>query len=146
MQGPPRLTNKNPDYGPIVLRHTATLVLMLLLAWGPHGLLQGVAWSGMLVSYSLQDGLLQGAKDTFGGERPCEMCVALQQQEEDSPALARSGDELRLQVFTQAIHQAYDRLSFGDCLVGRVAMARPDLHNGWKPAPPQPIPIATSSS
>lgn len=28
----------------------------------------------MLVSYSQQDGFLQGARDTFSGERPCDLC------------------------------------------------------------------------
>ncbi len=41
---------------------------------GPYSLLQVWAWGKMLVSYSQNDGLVQGAKDTFSGEKPCELC------------------------------------------------------------------------
>ena len=36
--------------------------------------MQVYAWTGMLVSYSKTDGLLKGTKDTFSGEKPCELC------------------------------------------------------------------------
>jgi hypothetical protein len=38
----------------------------------------------MLVSYSKTEGLIQGAKDTFSGEKPCELCCKI--------AAARKGD------------------------------------------------------
>lgn len=41
---------------------------------GNYGLLQVVAWSKMLVDYSAELGLLEGASNTFDGEHPCEMC------------------------------------------------------------------------
>ena len=57
----------------------------ILLAWlaclqlcgGPLGLLQGVAWAKMLVSYSQQDGVVEGVKKTFDGDHPCAMCRAI---------------------------------------------------------------------
>lgn len=49
----------------------------LHLAGGPYSLLQGYAWVGMLVSYSQQDGLLKGTKDTFSGEKPCKLCCKI---------------------------------------------------------------------
>lgn len=40
-------------------------------------MLQCVAWAGMLWSYSEEDGLMQAARDTFSGEKPCCLCEAL---------------------------------------------------------------------
>ena len=47
------------------------------LAGGPYALVQTYAWVGMLVSYSKEDGLLQGAKKTFSGEKPCALCCQI---------------------------------------------------------------------
>jgi hypothetical protein len=52
---------------------------------GSHlAVLQIVAWTGMLVTYSADEGLATGLKDTFSGEKPCPMCkaiTAIKQQE-----------------------------------------------------------------
>ncbi|MFT4177487.1 MAG: hypothetical protein QM627_12650 [Luteolibacter sp.] len=50
----------------------------LHLVGGPYCLMQTVAWATMLVDYSRQDGLLEGAKNTFSGEKPCELCEKIQ--------------------------------------------------------------------
>jgi hypothetical protein len=47
------------------------------LAGGPYALVQTYAWAGMLVSYSKEDGLLKGAKETFSGEKPCALCCKI---------------------------------------------------------------------
>ena len=47
------------------------------LAGGPYALVQTYAWAGMLVSYSKEDGLLRGAKETFSGEKPCALCCKI---------------------------------------------------------------------
>lgn len=74
----------------------------LLLLWagclhlcgGPLGVLQVVAWSKMLFSYSQQDGLLIGVKKTFDGEHPCPLCrqIAEQKKSENSPVPATPTD------------------------------------------------------
>lgn len=56
----------------------------LHLAGGPYSLMQVYAWTGMLVSYSKTEGFLKGAKDTFSGEKPCELCSKI--------AAAREGE------------------------------------------------------
>jgi hypothetical protein len=63
------------------------LVLLgcLHLAGGPYSVLQAYAWIGMLVSYSQTDGLLQGAKDTFSGDKPCELCKSITSAREKEP-------------------------------------------------------------
>ena len=40
----------------------------------------------MLVSYSKTEGLLQGAKDTFSGEKPCELCCKIADARKGEPA------------------------------------------------------------
>ncbi|NJR43251.1 MAG: hypothetical protein HC767_11935 [Akkermansiaceae bacterium] len=42
----------------------------------------------MLVDYSRENGLVQGAKDTFSGEKPCRLCRQIQsaeKQEKQNP-------------------------------------------------------------
>jgi len=43
----------------------------------------------MLISYSAEEGWIEGARMTFDGEHPCDLCVAIadaKQQESDSEA------------------------------------------------------------
>ena len=58
----------------------------LHLAGGPYSLMQAYAWAGMLVTYSQQDGLLEGAKNTFSGEKPCELCCKIAAAKKSEPA------------------------------------------------------------
>ena len=57
----------------------------LHLAGGPYALMQVYAWAGMLVSYSKDDGLLKAAKDTFSGEKPCELCSKISAAKKEAP-------------------------------------------------------------
>lgn len=50
------------------------LLLSLWLAVGPLALLQIGAWAWMVTSYSQESSLKEAFRDTFGGDRPCEMC------------------------------------------------------------------------
>jgi hypothetical protein len=78
-----------------------TLLLLLGLSGTHWWVLQSVAWSGMIVSYSAQSGLLKGVEETFDGEHPCKMCKAIEQAREhessDPSALApvQPGTDLR---------------------------------------------------
>lgn len=51
----------------------------LHLCGGHWGVMQVIAWSNMIVDYSAQDGLFEGAKKTFDGEHPCSMCKAIEE-------------------------------------------------------------------
>ncbi|MFT3992080.1 MAG: hypothetical protein QM680_11780 [Luteolibacter sp.] len=48
-------------------------------------MMQAVAWATMLVDYSKEDGFLQGARDTFSGEKPCDMCRKIQASKQTEP-------------------------------------------------------------
>ena len=57
----------------------STTVLVLVLSLGLHwALLQTVAWTGMIVSYSHQASFAQAVSKTFDGKHPCCLCKAIQ--------------------------------------------------------------------
>jgi glycine cleavage system pyridoxal-binding protein P len=58
----------------------AVLLVCLGLSGGHWIALQTVAWTRMLVAYSAEQSLAEALADTFGGERPCEMCVTIQKE------------------------------------------------------------------
>lgn len=59
--------------------------------------LQGVAWLGMAVAYSVESGSVSdGLSKTFDGQHPCALCKAVEKgsQEENDPALPFGGKSL----------------------------------------------------
>jgi len=56
------------------LKRLGTVSLILLMQ-GPAMLVQEVAWTKMLVSYSREKGLARGVVETFDGKHPCQMCA-----------------------------------------------------------------------
>lgn len=72
------------------LRAAAVVALALVLAVGPLGLMQIVAWAGMAVTYSGRYGLAEGIGRTFDGKNPCPMCkkIAKARQDERAPGPA----------------------------------------------------------
>ena len=59
------------------LRFLIALLGCLHLCGGHYGVLQGIAWTQMLISYSAEVGWQEGARRTFDGEHPCDLCVAI---------------------------------------------------------------------
>lgn len=56
-----------------------TTVLLLVLSLGLHwALLQTVAWTGMVISYSHNASLSQAITRTFDGKHPCALCLSIQ--------------------------------------------------------------------
>lgn len=71
------------------MRQIGKLLLLTCCIWllaGPQLLLQLGAWSWMLVSYSQQSNLERAIIETFGGDRPCEMCKFIQATDDETPA------------------------------------------------------------
>lgn len=53
---------------------------MLQICGGHWGMLQGVAWAGMFVTYASQEASLPEAiEKTFSGDNPCKLCTAVQE-------------------------------------------------------------------
>jgi hypothetical protein len=64
-----------------------TVVLFaLLLATGPLGLLQVVAWTGMVFDYGARYGLVEGLERTFDGRNPCGLCEKITEARRDGVA------------------------------------------------------------
>ena len=63
-----------------MLRRIFNISLLLLSAWllaGPLALLQLGAWAWMLTSYSQEGSFEQTITETFGDERPCDICIVI---------------------------------------------------------------------
>ena len=77
---------------PTVIRRLCRLLLLLCCCWlltGPQLLLQLGAWSWMMASYSQESSIEQALAETFGGERPCELCkliTAVETEQQTAPA------------------------------------------------------------
>lgn len=65
-----------------ILRFITGLLLVLVL--GLHwALLQTVAWTGMIISYSRDASLSEAVSKTFDGEHPCAMCKMIKKGRAD---------------------------------------------------------------
>jgi hypothetical protein len=66
---------------PEPLKRACQILLVLMtclhLCGGSLGFLQLMAWAGMAVTYTAESGMVEGLKETFDGEHPCPLCVAI---------------------------------------------------------------------
>lgn len=120
---------------------TAT-VLVLVLTLGLHwALLQTVAWTGMIISYSQDNSFGEAIRMTFDGEHPCCMCQAIKnarteekQQEKIAPV-----NKLPLAIIWQAPFFCFD--------AEREMIPSPNQSSDPRTeAPPKPRPKAKRSS
>lgn len=87
-----------------MLRHLSKILLLLLCSWlliGPLALLQMGAWGWMVASYSQESSLQQAIVETFGDERPCDVCRVIDKVEEseNSSPMAQNGQtEIKLML------------------------------------------------
>jgi len=115
----------------------APLLLLPLLALGPLGLLQGLAWGGMLVG-NLQTGADSALERTFGGDHPCELCTAIAEEREQDED--RRPDEQRWRI--EAITAAPAPPVSAPPVIGRCANPAPQgAPPAWPPSPDSPPPI-----
>ena len=75
-------------------------VALFFIIGGHWGVLQTVAWANMIWTYSTQDGsVLAGAKKTFDGEHPCNMCDSIKEakkQEKKAPEILSATKKIEL--------------------------------------------------
>ena len=64
-----------------LLRHLLLALLCLRLVGGDTALLQMVAWTGMVLSRSSQQGVEQVVQDILEGKDPCELCKVLKKSD-----------------------------------------------------------------
>lgn len=77
------------------------IVAALIFSIGLHWVvLQSVAWAGMLVTYTVQEGsLINGVSQTFDSEHPCPLCCAIKKgrhSEKKEPRQADSKQKIDL--------------------------------------------------
>lgn len=71
----------------------AALVFSIGLHWV---VLQSVAWAGMLVAYTVQQGsLLAGVSQTFDAEHPCPLCHAIKKGQKTEKKESRPADPVQ---------------------------------------------------
>lgn len=76
-----------------------------MVSIGAHwALLQGVAWVGMAVTYSVERGsLVEGLEMTFDGDHPCPMCKAVKKGTESEQKDPRQkAQQQKLELFASA--------------------------------------------
>jgi hypothetical protein len=66
-----------------VFRFILVLAGCLHLCGGHYGVLQVLAWGGMIVNYSAKEGLAEGVRQTFDGDHPCELCRSIAKAKQD---------------------------------------------------------------
>ncbi|MFO1512170.1 MAG: hypothetical protein U1F83_04525 [Verrucomicrobiota bacterium] len=92
-------------------------VLVLLLSLGLHwAVLQTVAWTGMLITYSRDASFTEAVSKTFDGEHPCPMCKIIKkgraeekEQEQKQNVKPGSKSELGLVWQSTTYHFSCDR-------------------------------------
>jgi hypothetical protein len=81
-------------------------VALFFIIGGHWGVLQTVAWANMIWTYSTQDGsVLAGAKKTFAGEHPCNMCDSIKEakkHEKQAPEILSATKKIELFALNEA--------------------------------------------
>ena len=78
------------------------LVGTLILAIGGHWIvLQSVAWTSMVISYSQQASLREALQKTFDGRHPCTLCKLVTKGKTDEKKPAARNAETKLDFFCE---------------------------------------------
>lgn len=71
------------------------IVLLVCLSLGFHwALLQGIAWTGMLVAYASEGSVVEAVEKTFDGLHPCPLCAKVKEgrdSEQEQPLPVEQG-------------------------------------------------------
>lgn len=84
----PRPTYRLTVRVPLSCAHLVNWLLLVLLIGGHWGMLQVVAWTGMLIDYSRDNTFVEAIGMTFSGEYRCSIC-----QQVDDGIAADLGDD-----------------------------------------------------
>lgn len=86
----------------VAVKFIAVAWVVLSLGWH-WAVLQTLAWSGMLLQYAQQDGLVAAISKTFDGRHPCRLCQAIEagradERSQSAPPRQAAPDRLDLAV------------------------------------------------
>lgn len=105
---------------PLVPRIARLVVVgAICLSLGMHwALLQGIAWTGMLISFASKGTVIEAVQKTFDGQHGCALCHKVKEGRESSPELPQqSGHSLQkinavLVEMTTLVAPAGETISF----------------------------------
>jgi hypothetical protein len=117
-------------------------VLVLVLSLGLHwAVLQTIAWTGMIISYSRDASFSEAVSKTFDGEHPCPMCKVIKkaraEEKQQEQQQVKPGSKLDLGLVWQPV-----TFNFA-CKQEQIPS--PDFHAlSWREQPPKPRPRIAS--
>jgi hypothetical protein len=77
---------------------------LFTISGGHWALLQGVAWTGMVIQYAKEGSFAQALEKTFDGEHPCSLCHKVQEAKKDEGQKAPMlGADKKLEPFSLVI-------------------------------------------
>lgn len=106
---------------PSLLPQIARLVVVgaICLSLGMHwALLQGIAWTGMLISFASEGTVIEAVEKTFDGQHGCPLCAKVKAgQESNQKQPQQAGQALKkidavLVTLTTLIAPAAEKMSF----------------------------------
>ncbi|MEZ5385510.1 MAG: hypothetical protein R3F13_08345 [Prosthecobacter sp.] len=114
------------------------IVLVLCLSLGLHWVaLQGVAWTGMIISYASEGTVVEAVQKTFDGQHACSLCQKVKQgRESDEKQPSQTSQSLKklqavLVVPPRLLVPAGEKTSF-------VVMGEEEAKRSERPAMPPP--------
>src|SRR5262249_25647376 len=87
---------------PSMLRAVSRLAVaatLICAIGGNWALLQSIAWTGMVISYSHDAGWKEALKKTFDGKHPCQLCKAVAEGKKSENRQASQKSETKLDFF-----------------------------------------------
>lgn len=71
------------------------VVVMLCLSLGLHwALLQGIAWTGMLISFAREGAVIEAVEKTFDGQHGCALCAKVKEGRESDEGQPKQNGQL----------------------------------------------------
>lgn len=109
-------------------------------------MLQGIAWVSMFATYSAESGMVQGAVDTFSGDRPCQLCKSIAAAKEPGEHSPEPLPSPRFSQWKMLQDMVAPRVVCAATIFGTdvpfVRYQRPiDFHGNGRNAPPVPPPL-----
>jgi hypothetical protein len=114
------------------------VVCAVILGMGAHwAILQSVAWTGMVFSYSQHTSFSEALQKTFDGEHPCKICKVVKAGRDSERKQPQQNLSLKLDLFVFGVS--------GQALFPRLIEADLptviDQYSSAKDSPPTPPPL-----
>lgn len=117
----------------------AVCLLALFAASGGHWtVLQTIAWTRMLIEYSRDATLVEAARETFSGERPCAMCKKIREGRQHEENRSPLPQWERLPEFTPGWESVSAPLP--PASTRHLTAFVPNLFTDFTATPPKPVP------